>query len=368
MDDDLQNSIIEDAGRLESWWTAVTPESAALAALFLVAVILFRKPIARLAIAAIERFFRQFSSEFGAKTRERLVRLAQVLVVALGVLIVVQALQLPNLAGGVLRNIVATAAIAAVFATWYELAGNFVAILKTGEFEPVILEADWTMRVTRFAILLFGIAAVLEVWNVDISGALTGVGVLGAGLAIAAQDLVRHLIAGMTNQSEERFVTGDAIEVEGSFMGTVKRIDLRSTLVLGFDQVPRYVPNAELSNSVVKNYSRMDHRRVLVTFGIVLSSTRAQIEQVRQGLERHLHDSGDFELSDDAPKYVHVAKIGDSSIDLRFYAWTRSGVYADYLAACDRLALRAQEIVAEAGTAFAYPTQTVVVRGENPFP
>lgn len=363
MEEDLQKSIVESAGRLERWWDALDHQSVGLAVLFLGAVLLLRKPISRQVVGVVERFFLQRSSEFGTGTRDRLVKLVQILLVALGFLSAIEALELPDLAGGILRNLVATTAIAAVFATWYELAANFVAILKSGEFEPVTLEADWTTRVTQFAILLFGIAAVLEVWSVDISGALTGVGVLGAGLAIAAQDLVRNLIAGMTNQSEERFLTGDAIEVEGSFMGTVKRIDLRSTLVLGIDQIPRHVPNAELSNSIVKNYSRMEHRRVLETFRIVLSSSREQLEQVRSGLEEHLHSSGDFSLSEDAPKYVQIARIGESSIDLSFYAWTKSGAYTDYIAVCDRLALRAKEIVASAGTEFAYPTQTVRLAG-----
>jgi len=110
-------------------------------------------------------------------------------------------------------------------------------------------------------------------------------------LAIAAQDLVRNLIAGMTNQSEERFVTGDAIEVEGSFLGTVKRIDLRSTLVLGFDQIPRHVPNTDLSNSIVKNYTRMQHRRVWVTFQLVLSTSLEQLEATRSALEERRNDN-----------------------------------------------------------------------------
>ena len=103
----------------------------------------------------------------------------------------------------------------------------------------------------------------------------------------------------------------------------------------------------------------MDHRRVLVKFGLVLSSTREQIEQVRKGMETYLRSSGDFALTDDAPKYVHIEEIGASSIDFMFYAWTKSGAYSEYLAVCDRLALQAKEIVATAGTEFAYPTQTI---------
>lgn len=359
MDRDLQNSLRDGAATFEAWWRTVDHQLLLVAGLLLGVVILLRKPIARFAVGLVEKRFVQRSSGFEADLKKRLERLMQVLIIACCVFIVIEILNLPQFAGGLLRNIVATLAVIAVFATMYELSSNFVAMIMAVDFERVALESDWTTRVTRLAILIFGIAAVLEVWNVDISGALTGVGVLGAGMAIAAQDLVRNLIAGMTNQSEERFVTGDAIEVEGGFLGTVKRIDIRSTLILGFDQVPRYVPNAELANSVVKNYSRMEHRRVMATFQISLSATRTQIEAIRHGLEDYLHSSGDFDVSSDAPKYVHITSIGQSSVDLQFYALTNSGVYEEYIAVHDRLALKAKDLVAEAGTAFAHPIQTV---------
>lgn len=359
MDRDLQNSLRDGAATFEAWWRTVDHQLLLVAGLLLGVVILLRKPIARFAVGLVEKRFVQRSSGFEADLKKRLERLMQVLIIACCVFIVIEILNLPQFAGGLLRNIVATLAVIAVFATMYELSSNFVAMIMAVDFERVALESDWTTRVTRLAILIFGIAAVLEVWNVDISGALTGVGVLGAGMAIAAQDLVRNLIAGMTNQSEERFVTGDAIEVEGGFLGTVKRIDIRSTLILGFDQVPRYVPNAELANSVVKNYSRMEHRRVMATFQISLSATRKQIEAIRHGLEDYLHSSGDFDVSSDAPKYVHITSIGQSSVDLQFYALTNSGVYEEYIAVHDRLALKAKDLVAEAGTAFAHPIQTV---------
>lgn len=123
---------------------------------------------------------------------------------------------------------------------------------------------------------------------------MTGVGVLGAGLAIAAQDLVRNLIAGMTNMSDKRFETGDAIEIAGGVSGVVERIDLRSTLLLGFDLIPRYVPNSDLSNAVVLNYSNQKRRRVLTKLSLVHSATRAQIEDVRDRLKDYLQTSGDF--------------------------------------------------------------------------
>ena len=97
----------------------------------------------------------------------------------------------PEIAGGLLKRLIISVAVIAVFAAWYRLAGVFIAQLKDERFDEIRVEKDWMVRVAKFAITLLGLAAFLEVWEIDISGALTGVGVLGAGFAIAAQDLVR---------------------------------------------------------------------------------------------------------------------------------------------------------------------------------
>lgn len=226
--------------------------------------------------------------------------------------------------------------------------------------------SDWIQRISQFAILLIGLTSLLKLWQVDIGGALTGVGVLGAGLATATQDLIRNLVAGMTNMSEKRFETGDAIQVEGQFVGTVQKIDLRSTLVAGFDQIPRHIPNSDLSNSIVLNYSTRKHRRVMRSVQLVFSSTQEQIEAVRDSLRHHHQTSGDFDLSDDAAQHIYVNEISPSSVDILIYVWTKGAEYDEYLQAMERLTLAILEAVRKSGTELAYPTRTVQIESELP--
>jgi MscS family membrane protein len=163
----------------------------------------------------------------------------------------------------------------------------------------------------------------------------------------------------MSNMSEKRFTTGDSIEIEGVLIGTVRKIDLRSTLIIGFDQIPRHVPNSELSNSVVMNLSKRKHRRIRLKIPLVLSSTQAQVEEVRDRLKDYLDTSGDFEISDESPQYVHVNDLGDSSVDILFYAWTQTAEYAEYLKVTERLSLTILSTVKASGSDLAYPTQTI---------
>ena len=90
-----------------------------------------------------------------------------------------------------------------------------------------------------------------------------------------------------------------------------------------------------------------------------LSATQSQIEAVRDGIRNHHARSGDFELGDEAPKHIYVSDLGPSSIDILIYVWTRGPDYQDYLQVTERLTLAILSITRGAGTALAYPTQTL---------
>ncbi len=362
MEDDVsavQSFVNSAIARIEGWIVNLSTETVIWSLIGVVLAFVFRSQIASAGLAVAKTILKQFSATLSEDVEAELRSAAEILVSVFSVFVAVQVLLPEGVAKVFLERVLASVAIFAVFGAWYNLSGPFVSLLRNEKTTPVTSEVDWVQRVTQFAILLFGVTSLLKVWQIDISGALTGVGVLGAGLAIAAQDLVRNLVAGMTNISEKRFETGDAIEIENQIMGTVERIDLRSTKIVGFDEVPRYVPNADLSNAIVKNYSVLKRRRVLVKVPLVLSSTQDQIEAVRDGLKAYHRTSGDFDLTDAAPKYIYVSGLGPSSIDIMIYAWTTGPAYELLLQVTERLSLAILRITREAGTKLAYPTQTL---------
>ncbi|WP_299643050.1 mechanosensitive ion channel domain-containing protein [uncultured Ruegeria sp.] len=369
MDQNTANwpSIVQNfRDAMNQWLITIDPNALALSAAALLVVFLLRKKISDWIIGGFEALLKRFSVSLTDEVASQLKIAVQVLAVTFALFLTLDAISPPDLLAGVLNQVLGSVALVAVFATWYQLSGPFVSLLVADRVGPAAKETSWVQRVSQFAILLFGLTSLLKVWQVDISGALAGVGVLGAGMAIATQDLIRNLVAGMTNMSEQRFKTGDAIQVEGQFVGTVQRIDLRSTLVVGFDQIPRYIPNSDLSNSVVLNYSERKHRRVKVVVPLVLSSTREQIEAVRDALRLHHQNSGDFHLDAEAAQYIFVNEIGPSSVNILIYVWTKDVDYDAYLQTKERLTLAVLQAVKSSGTELAYPTQTLKFFGDPP--
>lgn len=362
----VKETVSDLVTRVQDWISSADQTGVAIAVVFVAIVIWIRKPLAKLTVSALDNLMRRLSVGLSDDLKAELIVPTSILIATLSIFLALEVLQLPEFADGIVRRVLTSIAVLAVFSGWYNLCGPFVYLLSGEPRLGVKMESGWMERVARFGVVLFGITALLTVWEVDISSALTGVGVLGAGLAIATQDLIRNLVAGMNNISEKRFSVGDVVQIEGVFVGTVEQIDLRSTLLRGFDQIPRYIPNSELANAVVLNYSQRLNRRIKLSIPLVLSTTQAQIAEFCDTLRNYLKESGDFDVSEDAPQYVRVEGLSDSAVLVMFYAWTTNADYESFLEVSERLTLKIMELASACDTALAYPTQTLNMSKDSP--
>lgn len=220
---------------------------------------------------------------------------------------------------------------------------------------------DWLTKALKVFFAFVGIAAALEIWGIPVGPILAGLGIFGVAVALGAQDLFKNLIAGLSILIERRFARGDWILVDGVVEGTVERINFRSTTVRRFDKSPVYVPNAKLSDNAVTNFSRMTHRRIYWKIALVYSATSEQLRYVCDKILEYLAQTPDFAKPPEVATFVFVDSFNDSSIDLMLYCFTKTTNWGEWLGVKQELALKIKEIVEEAGTEFAFPTQTMYI-------
>jgi MscS family membrane protein len=130
--------------------------------------------------------------------------------------------------------------VAALFVSVYSLCKHIPGFFEEKHSGRAPEQVSRVVRVAQFIVLFVGIAAVFKVWGVDIGPVLTGMGLAGAAVALAAQDYLKNLLAGFNDAAERRFREGDWIRVDGVVEGTVESVDLRSTMVRRFDKAPVY--------------------------------------------------------------------------------------------------------------------------------
>ena len=226
----------------------------------------------------------------------------------------------------------------------------------------------WMDRMAKILIVLVGAATILEIWGIKVGPVLAGLGLVGAAVALGAQDLFKNLISGVFIIAEQRFHTGDWIRADGIVEGTVDTIGLRTTKVIRFDLSPVYVPNSLLANNAVTNFSGMTYRQISWTVGLTYDTTTAQLKQVRDGIEAYILGAGDYVTDDpdNAPVFVRVDTFGDSAINLMVYCFTRTTDWAAWLKIKEELAFAISKIVADAGSSMAFPSQSLYVESLPP--
>lgn len=217
----------------------------------------------------------------------------------------------------------------------------------------------WLSKAIRIAFALIGAAAILEIWGIEVGPLIAGLGLFGVAVALGAQDLFKNLISGLFVIGERRFHPGDWILVDGVVEGTVEQIGFRTTTVRRFDKAPVFVPNAKLSDQAVTNFSRMTFRRIKWVIGLEYRSTSAQLQEVRDGIEKYLREDKNFVQPDETATFVRIDSFSGSSIDILLYCFTRTTNWLEWLEIKEKLLLEIKRIVENAGTGFAFPSRSL---------
>lgn len=131
-------------------------------------------------------------------------------------------------------------------------------------------------RVIKIGLSALGFVVALEQVDFDLTGFVTGLGIVGFTIGFALQDVSKNLIAGLLLLLQQPFDIGDAIEVSG-FAGVVTHINLRATTLRTFDGVEVHIPNTDVYAKVVRVFAASYHRRL----DLVLLTGDARAEEAK---------------------------------------------------------------------------------------
>lgn len=346
-----------------SWGQDLNWSEIAVGVFLFLVVFIARKQISKALYTFLAHVARTIRIPLNSGVRRAALPVIRVLIISYPLYGLLGVLNLPPLINQTLERLVISVMLAAVFAAAYSLVdavARWVVSAKRGQSH---LQIDWLKKIFKAIVFVLGLVSVLQVWGVDIGPVLTGMGVLGAGMAIAAQDLFRNLIAGVASMGERRFEIGDWIRVEGVVEGIVEKVELRSTLIRQFDQAAVHVPNADLANTTMKNFTRRDHRQICWTIQVVYGTTAEQLTKIRDDIRTYVCESDDFVPESEIPTYIYSDSFSDCSVDILIWCYTKTTEFGEYLAVKERLLLEVKRIVESAGTSFAFPTRTIVSAG-----
>lgn len=211
-------------------------------------------------------------------------------------------------------------------------------------------------RIGKALVIGISLIAFLGALHVPIASLVAGLGIGGIALAFGAQKTVENLFGAFSLGVDQPLREGDFVRVDGSVLGTVEKIGLRSTQIRTLDRTVITLPNGRLADMQIETFAVRDRVRLVTTIGVVYSTTRAQLLAVLAGLEQTLRSHPGIWPD---TIVVRFAGFGPSSLDIEIMAWFVTSDYNQFRDWRQEVLVGFIDVVERAGTGFAFPTQSI---------
>ena len=209
------------------------------------------------------------------------------------------------------------------------------------------------ITIIKVAVWGIGITFLLDNLGFEISAVVAGLGIGGIAVALAAQTILGDLFSYFVIFFDRPFEIGDFIIV-GDFMGSIEYIGIKTTRVRSLGGEQLVFSNTDLTNSRIRNYKRMEKRRVVFKLGVVYQTTIGNMKEIPVIIRNVIEG-----LQDAAIDRAHFASYGDFSLDFEVVYYVMSGDYNKYMDIQQEINYSIMEEFETRGIEFAYPTQTL---------
>ena len=213
-------------------------------------------------------------------------------------------------------------------------------------------------------ILVIGFLIILGVLGISITPLLTALGVGGLAVALALQDTLANLFAGIHILVEKSIRVGDFVKLETGQEGYVEDITWRTTRILMLPNNMVVIPNNKLSQSIVTNYYLPEKRMsLLIPVGVSYSSDPRRVERILVEVARNAVGEIPGLLGDPEPFVRFIPGFGESSLDFTLICQVRE--FVDQYLAQHELRKRIFDRFKEESIEIPFPHRTIYLREEK---
>ncbi len=241
--------------------------------------------------------------------------------------------------------------------------GDFLAelVILSPRIDSESIDASLVRTLSRLAsiaaalvILAHGMARL----GFSLATILTGFGVAGLAISLAARPTIENIIGGLTLFADRAVKIGEFCRFGGS-SGTVLHIGLRSTKIQALDHTILSIPNAEFSQMQIVNVSRRPDSLMEKRISLRYETTEDQLRWILGSVRDLLH-AHPMICADPMP-FVRFENYGESSLDVLLFAYVKAKRWADRAAIEEDILFHVGKIVAKAGSGFAFPSTTAYI-------
>ena len=215
---------------------------------------------------------------------------------------------------------------------------------------PALKIVTWTI----------GIVFLLANLGFDISALIAGLGVGGIAIALAAQGVFQELFSYFAIVLDKPVKIGDFIIV-GDLIGTVEDIGIKTTRLRSLSGEELILSNSDLTNSRIRNYKRMQERRIVFSIGVAYETSLEQLKAIPGYIEEIIKKTENTRFD-----RCHFHSYGDFSLNFEVVYYMTTPDYAAYMDAQQKINWEIKEVFDTQGIEIAYPTQVLYLNQSEP--
>ena len=201
-------------------------------------------------------------------------------------------------------------------------------------------------------IVIFTVLSILKL-DKAVTSILAGAGILGLALAFAFQDIVANFISGVFISFRRPFFIGDIVSLK-DYMGKVEEINLRDTVLRTFQGQMVIIPNKDVFQNPIENFSMLGKRRIDLEIGVSYGEDLRRVKQIT--LEAVKNMPG---LCKDSETTFFYKVFADSSINYLIRLWVSSPEQPAYLEAGSEAIMRIKNAYDQNGIMIPFPIRTL---------
>ncbi len=191
--------------------------------------------------------------------------------------------------------------------------------VKNGKLTPLM--AGFILKVVQVVIWVFTALIILQIWGINLTPVIAGLGVTGVVLGFALQESISNIFSGLLLALNNPFGIGDYVLL-GSIEGTVTGMDAISVTLLSGDNKKITISNKIVLADAIINYSASDIRRVDMAVSVAYGSDLEKAKDIITNLVKSYP-----EVLSDKPVIVEVGALSASSIDFIIRPWSKNSDY-----------------------------------------
>jgi len=208
------------------------------------------------------------------------------------------------------------------------------------------------IHLSLIAVVVFAALSILQL-DKAVTSLLAGVGILGLGLAFAFQDIAANFISGVFISFRRPLRVGDIVKVN-DYMGKVETINLRDTVVKTFQGQMVIIPNKDIFQNPIENFSLLGKRRMDLTVGVSYGDDLQKVKEITlaavEGMEH---------LAEDETSTLFYNEFGDSSINFVLRIWVNTPEQPVYLTVMSDAVMRIKKAYDENDITIPFPIRTL---------